>query len=55
MLFADHGLDVAQISSLFAIWSVTGFLLKVPSGALADTVSRRGLLVVSSALLALAS
>lgn len=52
MLFADHGLSVAQISSLFAIWSVTGFLLEVPSGALADTVSRRGLLMVSSALLA---
>ena len=53
MLFADHGLDVAQISSLFAIWSLTGFLLEVPSGALADIVSRRGLLMVSSALLAL--
>ena len=46
VLFADHGLTVAQISSLFAIWSLTGFLLEVPSGALADIVSRRGLLML---------
>lgn len=34
------------------IWSVTGFVLEVPSGAWADTVSRRGLLIVGSVLLA---
>ncbi|MET8429686.1 MFS transporter [Nocardia sp. NPDC004860] len=52
LLFADHGLNAAQISSLFAIWSATSFLLEIPSGAWADTVSRRGLLVLSGALLA---
>ncbi|MFE5288031.1 MFS transporter [Nocardia sp. NPDC056611] len=52
LLFADHGLNAAQISSLFAIWSATAFLLEIPSGAWADTVSRRGLLVLSGALLA---
>lgn len=50
VLFADHGLNTAQISLLLAIWSVTAFLLEVPSGAWADTVSRRGLLVLSSVL-----
>ncbi|NEW38283.1 MFS transporter [Nocardia cyriacigeorgica] len=51
LLFADHGLNAGQISSLFALWSATAFLLEVPSGAWADTVSRRGLLVLSGVLL----
>ncbi|MEU7139449.1 MFS transporter [Nocardia sp. NPDC046473] len=51
LLFADHGLSTGQISSLFAIWSTTAFLLEVPSGAWADTVSRRALLVLSGVLL----
>ncbi|CAL9576877.1 hypothetical protein SUDANB6_04984 [Streptomyces sp. enrichment culture] len=44
LLFADTGLSVWQISSLFALWSATGVLLEVPSGAWADAVSRRRLL-----------
>jgi len=44
LLFSDTGLSVARISSLFAIWSLTGVVLEVPSGAWADAVSRRLLL-----------
>ncbi|MGV9454215.1 MFS transporter [Streptomyces sp. NPDC003635] len=44
LLFADSGLSLWQISSLFALWSITGVLLEVPSGAWADAVSRRALL-----------
>ncbi|MFH8938581.1 MFS transporter [Streptomyces griseosporeus] len=44
LLFADTGLSLWQISSLFALWSVTGVVLEVPSGAWADAVSRRLLL-----------
>ncbi|WDF36666.1 MFS transporter [Streptomyces sp. T12] len=44
LLFADTGLSLWQISSLFALWSTTGVLLEVPSGAWADAVSRRLLL-----------
>ncbi|MFI9615485.1 MFS transporter [Streptomyces sp. NPDC052023] len=44
LLFGDNGLSLGQISSLFALWSVTGVLLEVPSGAWADAVSRRLLL-----------
>ena len=51
VLFADHGLSTGQISALLAVWSVTAFLLEVPSGAWADTVSRRGLLLLSGVLL----
>lgn len=45
LLFADAGLPLWQISSLFALWSVTVVVLEVPSGALADALSRRLLLV----------
>jgi MFS family permease len=52
LLFADTGLSLAQISSLFALWSITGILLEVPSGAWADAVSRRLLLWVGPLLTA---
>jgi MFS family permease len=52
LLFADHGVGSAQISLLFVIWSVTSFVCEVPSGAWADTVDRRRLLVLSAAIYA---
>ena len=52
VLFADVGLTTTEITSLLVIWSVTAFVVEVPSGAWADTVSRRGLLVLSSVLYA---
>ncbi|MEU2613679.1 MFS transporter [Micromonospora sp. NPDC007271] len=50
LLFADTGLSVGQISSLFVIWSATGVVLEVPSGAWADAVSRRLLLTLAPLL-----
>jgi MFS family permease len=50
LLFADTGLSEAEISALFAVWSLTGFLAEVPTGALADRWSRRGALVLASLL-----
>ncbi|MDQ4116644.1 MAG: MFS transporter [Actinomycetota bacterium] len=47
LLFADSGLDVGEISVLFALWSAAGIVLEVPSGALADRWSRRGALAAS--------
>ena len=49
LLFSDTGLSLWQISSLFALWSITGVLLEVPSGAWADAVSRRTLLWLGTA------
>ncbi|MFC4072321.1 MFS transporter [Actinoplanes subglobosus] len=43
LLFADAGLTTAEISSLFAIWSVVSFVCEIPSGALADAWSRKRL------------
>ncbi|MGI8691410.1 MAG: MFS transporter [Geodermatophilaceae bacterium] len=50
LLFADAGLSLGEISSLFAIWSVTALVLEVPSGAWADVVSRRLLLTIGPML-----
>ncbi|MCX4702330.1 MFS transporter [Streptomyces sp. NBC_01373] len=52
LLFADTGLSLWQISSLFALWSISGVLLEVPSGAWADAVSRRTLLWLAPLLTA---
>ncbi|TDE94033.1 MFS transporter [Occultella glacieicola] len=51
---SDGGLSAAQISSLFVVWSLTAFVAEVPSGAWADTIDRRALLVLSGLLYALA-
>lgn len=50
VLFAETGLSAAQISSLFVIWSVTGFVVEVPSGVWADAFSRRKLLTFAPVL-----
>lgn len=54
LLFLDNGLSDAQISALFALWSVTSFVTEVPAGALADRWSRRGVVVLSGVLQAAA-
>ena len=43
-------MSTAQISSLFALWSLTGVVLEVPSGVWADAVSRRRLLALAPLL-----
>lgn len=50
ILFADStipgaGLSAAEISALFALWSVSTVIVEVPTGILADRYSRRRLLV----------
>ena len=45
ILFLDYGLSLEQFALLNATWAATIVLLEVPSGALADTVGRRNLLV----------
>jgi len=50
LLFADNGLSDAQISALFAVWSIVGLLAEVPSGALADRFSPRLALMAAGIL-----
>jgi MFS family permease len=54
LLFRQHGLSAGQVSSLFVVWSLSSFVLEVPSGAWADTVDRRRLLVLSAVVYAAA-
>jgi MFS family permease len=48
LLFGNHGVSTGQISTLFIIWSATSFICEIPSGAWADTIDRRHLLVLSA-------
>jgi MFS family permease len=50
LLFEDAGLTAASISIAFMAWSATVVVLEVPSGALADRVSRRRLLATATLL-----
>jgi MFS family permease len=50
LLFLATGLTEGQVSGLFALWSVVGFLAEVPAGVLADRWSRRGSLVLAGLL-----
>ena len=51
VLFLDFGLSVGQFAVLNAVWAATIVLCEVPSGALADAVGRRALLVASGAIM----
>lgn len=50
LIFEDSGLTAASISIAFMAWSAAVVVFEVPSGALADRVSRRGLLVAATVL-----
>lgn len=51
ILFLDLGLTLSQFVSLNAIWAATIFMAEVPSGALADLIGRRKLLIAASSLM----
>ena len=51
VLFLDLGLTLDQFVLLNLIWAATIFLFEVPSGALADTVGRRPLLITAAVLM----
>lgn len=43
-MFVEHGLTPVQVSATLMAWSITGFVLQIPSGVLADRLSRRWVL-----------
>ena len=45
LLFLDYGLTLGQFGILNGLWAATIVLLEIPSGALADTIGRRKLLI----------
>ena len=51
VLFLDFGLSVSQFDVLNAVWAGAIVLCEVPSGALADALGRRALLVAAGAIM----
>ena len=51
ILFVDFGLTLSQFALLNAVWAATIVLLEVPSGAFADLLGRRRLLVATSIIM----
>ena len=51
VLFLDFGLNLEQFALLNVVWAVTIVLLEVPSGALADVLGRRNLVVLAAVLM----
>ncbi|CAI8357107.1 MAG: Uncharacterised protein [Opitutia bacterium UBA7350] len=53
LLFLDFGLSLEQFGILNAVWALTIVVSEVPSGALADTLGRRKLLMAAGICMAL--
>lgn len=51
ILFLDYGLSIEQFSILNTVWAITIVCAEVPSGALADLLGRKRLLVLTSLLM----
>jgi len=53
ILFLDYGLTIEQFAVLNSVWAATIFIAEVPSGALADLLGRKQLLMITSVLMVL--
>ena len=53
ILFLDFGLTLEQFALLNLVWALTIVVLEIPSGALADTVGRKNLLVFAGVCMVL--
>jgi MFS family permease len=53
VMFLRYGITLEQFGLLNAVWAAVIVLLEVPSGALADLVGRRALLVAAAVMMAL--
>ncbi|MGK0236677.1 MAG: MFS transporter [Verrucomicrobiia bacterium] len=51
ILFLDFGLTLEQFAILNAAWAASIVLLEVPSGALADTIGRRNLVIAAAVIM----
>jgi len=51
ILFLDYGLTIEQFALLNSVWAATIVLAEVPSGALADIIGRKQLLMTTSILM----
>lgn len=51
LLYLDYGLTLSQFAMLNVVWAATIVLAEVPSGAFADTLGRKKLVVLSSVVM----
>ncbi len=51
ILFLDYGLTIEQFALLNSVWAITIVCAEVPSGALADMLGRKQLIVATSVLM----
>ena len=51
ILFLDYGLTIEQFALLNSVWAATIVIAEVPSGALADLIGRKQLLITTSVLM----
>ena len=51
LLYLDYGLSLSQFAMLNVIWAATIVISEVPSGAFADTLGRKKLVVLSSLIM----
>ncbi len=51
ILFLDYGLTIEQFAILNSVWAATIVLAEVPSGALADLLGRKHLMLITSFLM----
>ncbi|CAN5854567.1 hypothetical protein BH11VER1_BH11VER1_19190 [soil metagenome] len=51
ILFLDFGLNMTQFAALNLAWALSIVILEVPSGAMADLLGRRRLVVIAAALM----
>jgi MFS family permease len=54
IMFSEHGVGPLELSILFSVWALIGIVTEIPSGALADTYSRKWLIVTSGIIKSLA-
>lgn len=50
VMFTDFGMAPWQVGTLLGVWSITAFLLEVPSGVWADQYSRKHLLCIGQCI-----
>ena len=53
VMFLRYGITLEQFGLINAVWAIVIVLLEVPSGALADIIGRRALLVAATIMMAL--
>ncbi len=47
IMMGEHGVSPLELSILLSIWALVGIIIEIPSGAWADTYSRKWLIVAS--------